>query len=105
MRLLKHCNFIIGNTSSGVREAPVYGVPTINIGTRQTDRNKSESIYNVKEDKNEILGTIGTLTKNNIRFPINTKFGDGHSAERFYKLIRGKRIWNIRLQKKFISNK
>ena len=44
MSFLKHSQFIIGNSSTGVREAPVFGVPAINIGSRQTGRNSCESI-------------------------------------------------------------
>ena len=38
LTLLKNAELIIGNSSAGIREAPVFGVPTINIGTRQNNR-------------------------------------------------------------------
>ena len=38
LTLLKNCHFIIGNSSSGIIEAPYYGIPTINIGDRQQNR-------------------------------------------------------------------
>ena len=47
LTLLKNSSFILGNSSSGVREAPYYGVPTINIGTRQINRANTKSILNI----------------------------------------------------------
>ena len=46
LTLLKNSNFIIGNSSSGIIEAPYYGIPTINIGSRQHNRAKLSSIIN-----------------------------------------------------------
>ena len=48
LTLLKNSNFIIGNSSSGIREAPVYGVQTINLGERQKNRTDNNSIINLK---------------------------------------------------------
>ena len=47
LRLLKESDFIIGNSSAGVREAPFYGIPTINLGDRQNNRADGDSIFNV----------------------------------------------------------
>ena len=46
--LLKNSKFIIGNSSSGIYEAPVLGVPTINIGESQHKRLNSRAIKNLK---------------------------------------------------------
>ena len=49
------CDLIIGNSSSGIIEAPSLGVPTVNIGNRQHGRIRSNSIidcdYNIKNIK------------------------------------------------------
>ena len=58
LTLLKGANMIVGNSSSGVREAPVYGIPTINIGSRQHNRCQHESIINVVEDSALICNSI-----------------------------------------------
>ena len=44
---LKNSSFIIGNSSAGIREAPFYGIPTINIGDRQLNRANLKSISNI----------------------------------------------------------
>ena len=46
LTLLKNAQFIIGNSSSGIYEAPMLGVPTINIGSRQFRRSKIKAIKN-----------------------------------------------------------
>ena len=46
LTLLEHSEFIIGNSSAGIREAPYYGIPTINIGSRQRNRAQLPSVIN-----------------------------------------------------------
>ena len=61
LSLLKNCEFIIGNSSSGIIEAIYFGVKTINIGTRQNNRTKLKTIYNCDNDRFKILQTIKNL--------------------------------------------
>jgi UDP-N-acetylglucosamine 2-epimerase (hydrolysing) len=98
LTLLKNANFIIGNSSAGVREAPYYGVPTVNIGTRQLNRVLSKSILNCDYSKNEILKTI--LNKN---FKTNKShnLGNGKSANEFLSILKLKPFWKIKNQKQF----
>jgi len=98
LTLLKHAKAIVGNSSAGVREAPVYGVPTINIGTRQMNRFHYPSIINVHEDRGEILQTmrdLPTVVKPSLHF------GRGNSAEAFVAALRNPLIWKISRQKQF----
>ena len=46
LTLLKNCRFIIGNSSSGIHEAPYFFIPAINVGNRQNLRSKSKHIIN-----------------------------------------------------------
>lgn len=99
--LLKHCNFIIGNSSSGVREATVYGIPSINIGSRQKNRSKCKSIFNVSEDKNEIIDKINYIVDNKIHYKGVENFGDGKSTERFFNILSDEFVWTTEIQKIF----
>ena len=54
LTLLKNCSFIIGNSSSGIIEAPYYGVSTINVGDRQKNRLKSKLIKNTSFKKKKL---------------------------------------------------
>ena len=56
--VLKICDAMIGNSSSGVIEVPYLGIPTINIGLRQTCRKRTTSIIDCKIDKKSILNAI-----------------------------------------------
>ncbi|MBY0518469.1 MAG: UDP-N-acetylglucosamine 2-epimerase (hydrolyzing) [Bacteriovoracaceae bacterium] len=56
-------NIVIGNSSSGIYEAPYFKIPTINIGSRQAGRIKAESVIDVKYDKDQIRDTIQRVLK------------------------------------------
>ena len=57
---MKLSKAIIGNSSSGLIEAPAIGVPAINIGDRQKGRLRSQSVINCTENKNKIIQAIKT---------------------------------------------
>jgi UDP-N-acetylglucosamine 2-epimerase (hydrolysing) len=101
--LLKNSEFIIGNSSAGVREACIYGVPAIDIGTRQNGRYTLAALRNIQhtsENMSEILDCIAKV--NNHRY-ISHYFGDGHSAEKFVGIIKRSVSFNRNIQKKFIE--
>tara|TARA_B100000963_G_scaffold209418_1_gene182401 strand:+ start:356 stop:1489 length:1134 start_codon:yes stop_codon:yes gene_type:complete len=102
--LLKNCNFIIGNSSAGVREAPYYGVNSIDIGTRQLNRAKSESITHTNHSKNDIISAIkiAKQSKKNIQ---HQPFGKGHSNKLFIDLLKSNKLWEIPCQKQFKDRK
>ncbi len=58
LSLMKHAEFVLGNSSSGIIEAPAFHVPTVNIGDRQKGRLQPESVVNCGESKEEILKAI-----------------------------------------------
>lgn len=101
--LLKNAKFIIGNSSAGIREAPYYGVPTINIGTRQQNRTESEDILNTNYSKLEILNAIENVSNYKLN-PCND-FGNGNSAAQFYDCLQNKDFWLINKQKLFVDIK
>ncbi len=62
--LLKHASALVGNSSSGIIEAPYLHVPSINVGTRQDGRLQAESIIDVRYNKNEIKKAINKCISN-----------------------------------------
>lgn len=96
--LIKNADFVIGNSSCGIHEAPVLGVPTINIGTRQKNRFFSKSIHNVTEDKKEILELIEAMP---MRVAPVFAYGSGNSAELFLNTLQNNAMWDVPLQKEF----
>ena len=103
LTLLKNSNFMIGNSSAGIMEAPYYGVPTINIGNRQQNRSKNYNIINIDFEERSILKAINSLDK--IKRRKSFSFGKGKSAEKFFKIINSKQFWSASFQKYFIDRK
>jgi UDP-N-acetylglucosamine 2-epimerase (hydrolysing) len=99
LTLLKNSQYLIGNSSAGIHEAPVCGIPTINIGSRQENRFEHSSIFNTIFDLNEIALAHERI-KNTAEFEKTSHYGDGKSAERFIKAMSGD-IWKIPNQKSF----
>jgi len=101
LTLLKNSKFIIGNSSSGIMGAPYYGVTTINIGTRQTNRLKTKLIKNIPFNEKKIIKTINQIKSRKI---IKRKFfGEGNSAKKIENLLLSNKIWNINKQKSFVD--
>ncbi|NDA63556.1 MAG: UDP-N-acetylglucosamine 2-epimerase (hydrolyzing), partial [Chitinophagia bacterium] len=103
LSLLKNAKYIIGNSSAGVREAPHFGVPAINLGSRQNRRVNHPSIINTEIITSEILKAIDKIKTG----PRNreTFFGDGKSTEKFYKIICEETFWQKPTQKYFVDRK
>lgn len=102
LTLLKNANFIIGNSSAGVREAPFFGIPCINLGSRQEGRyTENPSIISSRENKQDILKAIAQIPSIP-RIPSN-EFGEGKSAEKFIEILQDPKLWNLSLQKKFVD--
>ena len=101
--LLKNCQFIIGNSSAGVREACVYGIPAIDVGTRQSKRYLPEALKNIQhtlEKRDEILAKIEQVDKHRY---FSHYFGDGKSSERFAEAIIKAKDEKVSTQKSFVE--
>ena len=97
LSLLKNSYCIIGNSSSGVREAPFYGVPTIDLGNRQKDRTKYKSIYSIGFDSKKILKIFKSLKRKN--FSKVKLYGQGNSAKKIVNILSKKHVWKTSKQK------
>jgi UDP-N-acetylglucosamine 2-epimerase (hydrolysing) len=98
LTLLKHAMVIVGNSSAGIREAPVYGVPTVDIGSRQLNRFEYASILNVPDDKSRIVEALQHLPK---LVKPSLHFGHGESAKLFMVQLRNEQLWHTPRQKQF----
>ena len=100
MVLLKNAKFIIGNSSAGIREAPYYGIPIINIGTRQQNRAANTDIINVDYTTNSITEALKIVDSHKVQNKSND-FGKGNSANLFLISLLNKNIWALNHQKQF----
>lgn len=103
LTLLKNADFMIGNSSAGIREAGIYGVPSIDIGTRQNGRYSLEEALNIQhvtENDDDILRALNSVDKyKNVTF----LYGKGDSTKRFLEIVKQEKFWNIKIQKHFVD--
>lgn len=100
LTLLKHARYIVGNSSSGIREAPVYGVPCVNVGTRQANRGQNHAIVNVPEAADAILKAIESLPA---RVEPCHHFGKGGTVGGVMSILQSDAFWNLPRQKVFFD--
>jgi UDP-N-acetylglucosamine 2-epimerase (hydrolysing) len=100
LTLLKNSQFIIGNSSAGIREAPYYGIPIINIGTRQQNRAVHADIINVDYNTESINQALQAIDSRKVQI-ISTDFGQGNSTTLFFNSVENGGIWKINHQKQF----
>lgn len=101
--LLKNSKFMIGNSSAGIREAPYYDVPTVDIGSRQLNRVTLNSIFNCDYKYESILETI-TKVKEYKKTDKSSEihyFGEGQSDKLFFDLLQSEKLWKVSHQKQF----
>src|SRR5690606_38604950 len=100
LTLLREASGIVGNSSAGIREAPVFGVPTINLGSRQSNRFRHASILDVSEEDPSLVKHLRDLGG---RYPASNHFGDGRSADLFMEALASERFWQTPRQKQFLD--
>lgn len=95
---------IVGNSSSGIHESSTFGIPAVNIGTRQQDRERAVNVIDVSYEKESIRrGIEKALYDDNYRNEIkviNNPYGDGKSAKRIVEILKKVNLNGI-VQKKF----
>ena len=101
---IKHASFVIGNSSSGLIEAPSFKIPTINIGDRQKGRLIASSVICCKPTQTEIEKAVKKALSPEFR-KIAAKtlnpYGDGKTSEKIVKIIKKFFSKPIDLKKKF----
>jgi len=103
LTLMKYAEFMLGNSSAGIREAPFYGLPSINIGNRQKNRSTDENIVHVENDKDAILKAIARVSHQDhtVVDVEENHFGKGESAEHFLEILQEDSFWQTPHQKQF----
>lgn len=98
--LMKNAACLVGNSSAGVREAPFIGLPSLDIGTRQSNRGKAGSIHFALASEGDKIATFlqSHWGHNKSR---DTGFGSGSAANRFVETLNDPAFWGGSLQKTF----
>jgi len=104
LSLMKRAEFMIGNSSAGIREAPSFHLLVINIGSRQNGRLRAGNVIDVPHSENEIVKAIKkSLYDKKFRkklAAVQNPYGDGKSAKRIVDILE-----NIKLSPELIQKR
>jgi UDP-hydrolysing UDP-N-acetyl-D-glucosamine 2-epimerase len=98
LSIMQYVDAVVGNSSSGIIEAPSLKVPTINIGDRQKGRIRAESVISCKGAEDEIKKAINIIYDENFRKKVKdvkNPYGDGNSAKRIKEILKTYKIDSI----------
>jgi UDP-hydrolysing UDP-N-acetyl-D-glucosamine 2-epimerase len=84
---LTHVDVVIGNSSSGLYEAPSFHVPTVNIGDRQAGRIRAASVIDCAPERNAILAAIERAFALDCSGVVNP-YGDGRASQRIVTVLK-----------------
>jgi UDP-hydrolysing UDP-N-acetyl-D-glucosamine 2-epimerase len=88
--LLRCAGAMVGNSSSGLNEAPCVSLPVVNVGSRQQGRERAANVLDVPPEQNAILKGISTALSVDFRNSLNglqNPYGDGHAASRIISVL------------------
>jgi len=101
--LLKNGDLLIGNSSSGIIESPIFKLPVVNIGNRNRGRETTENVINVSHDykaiKNAVLRALSNEFKE-LSKKIRNPYGDGTASEKIIKILE-----KLEINKKLLIKK
>jgi UDP-N-acetylglucosamine 2-epimerase (non-hydrolysing)/GDP/UDP-N,N'-diacetylbacillosamine 2-epimerase (hydrolysing) len=101
---MKLASVLVGNSSSGIIEAPSFGLSVVNIGTRQVGRQRAENVIDVDYNKDEIETAVKkALCDEEFREKVkNCKnpYGDGKAGKRIAKILSQIKVDKKLLQKR-----
>ena len=100
--LLKNCEIILGNSSSGIHEAATFKKPAVNIGSRQQGRFKGKNVIDVGNYRNEIEKGIKKAFSKDFNKKLKNiinPYGAGGSSKKIVKIIKNLKLHEIKIQK------
>jgi UDP-hydrolysing UDP-N-acetyl-D-glucosamine 2-epimerase len=104
--LMNEAELMVGNSSSGIAEAPSFGLPVVNIGSRQAGRIRAANVIDCDYEMESITDAIVTAISADFRSSlegIDSPFGDGHAASRIVERILSIDDPRLLLRKRFRS--
>ena len=99
---MRHVDAVVGNSSSGLLEAPSLKVPTVNIGDRQKGRVEASSVISAPSEANAIYEAVRQALVMDCSGVINP-YGDGHAADRIVAGLKNTKQPNLLIIKPFFD--
>lgn len=87
--ILRHARVLVGNSSSGIREAAFLGVPVVNIGTRQQARGRGRNVVDVPEFRRDEIVRASRAQIEHGPYQSDPLYGDGSSGRRIAEVLTG----------------
>jgi UDP-hydrolysing UDP-N-acetyl-D-glucosamine 2-epimerase len=94
VNIVRRARVMVGNSSSGVREACYFGTPVVNVGTRQDGRQRTNNVIDVGYDAESITGAIESQLKAD-RYKPQYIYGQGNSGKRIADTLASIDVNNI----------
>lgn len=91
---------VVGNSSSGLYEAPSFGIPTVNIGDRQAGRLRADSVIDCAPAREAIAAALARALVMDARDVVNP-YGDGRSGARIVEILAALEVPSSLLRKRF----
>ncbi|OPY66798.1 MAG: UDP-N,N'-diacetylbacillosamine 2-epimerase (hydrolyzing) [Syntrophorhabdus sp. PtaU1.Bin050] len=86
LRIVKNSSCVVGNSSVAIRECAYLGVPAVNIGSRQSGRERGRNVIDVDYNQNEIYAAIKRQMSNG-HYPSENVYGGGDAGKRIADLL------------------
>jgi GDP/UDP-N,N'-diacetylbacillosamine 2-epimerase (hydrolysing) len=99
LSIMQYVDAVVGNSSSGIIEAPSLKVPTINIGDRQKGRIRAKSIIDCKGTEEDIKRAFDAICDKKFKETlknISNPYGDGNSARKIKNILKHSKISTIK---------
>lgn len=103
---MKHARAMVGNSSSGIIEAPSLGLPVVNIGDRQAGRLRAANVIDVPAEQGAVAAALRRATDPAFRSSLHNlenPYGDGHAAERIVSVLKSLEPSERLLRKRFVD--
>lgn len=84
---LRHATLMLGNSSSGIIEAGLFGLPAINVGERQAGRLRGDNVVDVASNADAIVAALARIERDPTRYTSGSPYGDGASGPRVADIL------------------
>jgi UDP-hydrolysing UDP-N-acetyl-D-glucosamine 2-epimerase len=99
---LRHATLMLGNSSSGIVEAGLFGLPVINVGDRQKGRERGRNVLDVRNDAEAIIQALDRLGSIPRRFAAGTPYGEGGAGPKVAEVLARLPARSVLLEKQSV---
>ena len=102
LSLIQNTKCIVGNSSSGIREASYLGIPSVNIGSRQIYRETAKNVINTEHNYDKIYKAI-KFQINKGKYKKSNLYGSGKAAKKIFKILKNIKTINVKKKINYIK--